>query len=90
MAQRVEVLLTDDLDGTDIPAGRGETIVFSLDGKTYEIDLTNRNSSALRKALAPYVEAGRPVKKSRGSRVARTTQVGADTKTIKEWARANG
>jgi hypothetical protein len=89
MAQRVQVLLTDDLDGTDIPAGKGETIIFALDGKTYEIDLTTRNSNALRKALAPYLDAARPVKNSRGRQV-RRTQVGADTRTIKEWARANG
>lgn len=89
MAQRVEVLLTDDLTGDAIPSGKGETITFGLDGKTYEIDLSSRNGNALRKMLAPYVEAGRPVKTARGARVKRT-QVGADTKTIKEWARANG
>jgi hypothetical protein len=51
MAQRVEVRLTDDLDGTEIPSGKGETITFSLDGKSYEIDLTAKNASVLRKAL---------------------------------------
>lgn len=89
MAQRIEVQLTDDIDGTDIPAGRGETITFALDGKAYEIDLTNKNATALRKTLAPYVSAGRPVKSSRGARVKRTT-VGSNSRTIKEWARANG
>jgi hypothetical protein len=89
MAQRVKVQLTDDLDGTDIPAGKGETIPFALDGKTYEIDLTSKNAAALRKAIAPYISAGRPVRNSRGARVKRT-QVGSDNRTIKEWARANG
>lgn len=89
MAQRTQVLLTDDLDGTDIPAGKGETLTFALDGKTYEIDLTTKNSSTLRKTLAPYVAAGRPLKNSRGAKVKRTA-VGAANRTIKEWARANG
>ncbi len=89
MAQRIEVLLTDDLDGTDIPAGKGETITFALDGKTYEIDLTNKNVGALRKVLSPYVGAGRRVRTSRGARV-KHVQVGPDAKTVKEWARANG
>jgi hypothetical protein len=44
--------LTDDLDGTNIPAGKGETITFALDGKNYEIDLTSKNGNALR-ALKP-------------------------------------
>ena len=89
MVQRVEVKLTDDLDGTDIPTGRGETIEFALDGTTYEIDLTSKNAAALRKSFAAYIAAGRRVKNSRGVRVKRI-QVGADTRTVKEWARANG
>jgi hypothetical protein len=89
MVQRTEVLLTDDLEGTSISAGKGGTITFALDGKTYEIDLNAKNSKALRKTLAPYVEAARPVRTPRGVKV-RRTQVGADVRTIKEWARANG
>jgi hypothetical protein len=89
VAQRVQVFLTDDLDGTNIPAGKGETITFALDGRTYEIDLSNKNTNALRKALTPYIKAGRPLRTSRAARVKRT-QVGADVRTIKEWARANG
>jgi hypothetical protein len=89
MAQRTQVFLTDDLDGTNISAGKGGTVTFALDGRTYEIDLSNKNSNALRKAVAPYVKAGRPLRTSRGARVKRT-QVGADVRTIKEWARANG
>jgi hypothetical protein len=88
MAQRVEVLLTDDLDGTNIPAGKGETVTFGLDRKSYEIDLTAKNASALRKALQPFIAGGRPIKGSR--RQAVRTRIGADTRTIKEWARANG
>jgi hypothetical protein len=68
MVQRVEIRLTDDLDGTNIPAGKGETIRFSLDGTAYEIDLRSRNAAAFRKALAPYIAAARPVKAARGTR----------------------
>jgi hypothetical protein len=89
MAQRTKVFLTDDLDGTNIPAGRGGTISFALDGKTYEIDLNTKNSNALRKIFAPYVQAARPVRTNRGAKIKRT-QVGADVKTIKVWAQANG
>jgi hypothetical protein len=68
MAQRLEVRMTDDLSGALIRPGRGETVAFSLDGKTYEIDLTAKNATLLRKALRPYMEAGRPVGPSRGQR----------------------
>jgi len=89
MVQRVEVQLTDDLDGTDIATGKGETLTFALDGYTYEIDLTNKNAGTLRKVLTPYVDAGRRVTTSRGAKV-RRTQVGPDATTLREWARANG
>ena len=89
MVQRVEILLTDDLDGGKIPAGNGETVPFALDGTSYEIDLRTRHATALRAALRPYVDAGRPIKNSRGRRVTRTP-IDADPRTVKEWARANG
>jgi Lsr2 len=88
MAQRVVVRLTDDLSGAETPAGKGETVTFSLDGRSYEIDLTAKNASVLRKALRPYLEAARPVKGARPRPV--RTRISADTHTVKQWARANG
>lgn len=55
MAQKVVVELVDDLDGK--PAE--ETVVFGLDGREYEIDLSVKNAEKMRKALSGYVEAGR-------------------------------
>jgi hypothetical protein len=89
MVQRVVVLLTDDLSGAQIPAGRGETVTFSLDGRSFEIDLTTRNANALRKVLTPYIDAARSIEGSRRRPVVRT-RVAADTRTVKQWARANG
>ena len=57
MAQRVVVTLSDDIDGGEA----AETVAFALDGKSYEIDLNPSNAKKLRKALAPYVAAGRHV-----------------------------
>lgn len=88
MAQRFVVRLTDDLSGAEIAAGKGETVTFSLDSWSYEIDLSTKNARVLRKLLQPYVEAGRPMKGTR-RRPART-RVAADSRTVKEWARANG
>ena len=81
MAQRVEVRLTDDLSGVAIPAGKGETVTFSLDGTYYEIDLTAKNASVLRKTLRPYIEAGRPIKASRRRPV--RTKIAANARTVK-------
>lgn len=55
MAQTIVVKLVDDLDGGDAD----ETVAFGLDGRSYEIELSKRNASALRKALGPYVDKAR-------------------------------
>lgn len=89
MAQRMQVLLTDDLDGTEIASGKGGTLTFALDGQSYEIDLTSKNAEALRKIFSPYVGAGRRLKTARGVKV-RRTHVDSDANTVREWARANG
>jgi hypothetical protein len=48
MAQKVHIVLEDDLDGS----AATETVSFGLDGKTYEIDLNDKNAAKLRDALA--------------------------------------
>jgi Lsr2 len=55
MAQRVTVELEDDLDGG--PAA--ETVRFGVDGSEYEIDLSNKNATAFRHTLAPFIDHGR-------------------------------
>src|SRR4051812_41204704 len=49
MAQRVEVVLIDDVDGGEA----AETVAFALDGANYEIDLSEENAAKLRDGLAP-------------------------------------
>ncbi|MFF6780853.1 histone-like nucleoid-structuring protein Lsr2 [Streptomyces sp. NPDC012510] len=83
MAQRVVVTLSDDIDGSEA----AETIAFGLDGKSYEIDLNEANAKKLRKALAPYVEAGR--KRSRSGKAYQQTQVAPDPAAVRAWAQAN-
>ena len=47
MAQKVNIVLVDDLDGTEAT----ETVSFGLDGTTYEIDLNDANAASLREAI---------------------------------------
>ncbi|MEC3981615.1 histone-like nucleoid-structuring protein Lsr2 [Amycolatopsis sp. H20-H5] len=55
MERRFLTFPTDDLDGS--PAT--ESIGFSLDGREYRVDLSERNAHRLRETLAPYVDRGR-------------------------------
>ena len=57
MAQKVQVLLVDDLDGGEAT----ETVSFGLDGSSYEIDLSSANADKIRKELALYIEHARKV-----------------------------
>ncbi len=96
MARRIVHQLVDDLDGTVLEVGEGETVLFSLDGVAYEIDLTGSNAAALRDALAPFIAAGRSISSARaasaagsgGSKRRRTGQ--PDYGPIRAWARENG
>ncbi|BET49120.1 Lsr2 family protein [Streptomyces tendae] len=83
MAQRVVVTLFDDIDGSEA----AETIAFGVDGRMYEIDLNEANARKLRKALEPYVSAGR--KRSRSGKAYRQTEVAPDPAAVRAWAQAN-
>ncbi|MDA8368739.1 MAG: Lsr2 family protein [Nocardiopsaceae bacterium] len=88
MAQKVQVLLVDDLDGGEAE----ETVSFGVDGSAYEIDLSASNASRLREALAPFVEAARkaPAKSSRGRRQQRNAPSRERSAEIRAWAKAAG
>lgn len=89
MAQRVQVVLEDDLDG----GKADETVTFGLDGSTYEIDLSKKNAAKLRDALAAYVGSGRRVagRRGAGSRGARgRSRSATDSADIRAWAKENG
>ena len=56
MAKTVIVKLTDDIEGGDAD----ETVHFSLDGKSYEIDVNGSNAAKVRAAFQPFIDKGRP------------------------------
>ena len=86
MAQKVQVLLVDDLDGGEA----NETVSFGLDGNSYEIDLSSANSDKLRKELALYVEHARKVSAPSRRRRARTGPGRQRSADIREWAKQRG
>lgn len=85
MAQKVSIVLVDDIDGGDAD----ETVSFALDGTGYEIDLSAANAAKLREVVAPYVGHARKVASRKGG-AARKASAGGNTKDIRDWARSNG
>lgn len=88
MAQKVQVLLVDDIDGAEA----AETVSFSLDGVSYEIDLTAKNAAKLRDDLSTWVGHARRSggRKSTRRATANAGQRRGDLSVVREWARENG
>ncbi len=88
MAQKIQTLFIDDLDGSPAEG----TVRFGLDGNEYEIDLNTEHAQALRSALARYVDAARrgpgARRQTRGGRAAPAS--GPDTTEVREWAKSQG
>ena len=89
MAQKVNIILVDDLDG----GSADENVRFGLDGVNYEIDLSAANAAELRSSLERFVAAAR--KASGGGRAAQRAKAPTggrshDSAQIRQWARDNG
>ena len=89
MAQKIQTLFIDDLDGS---AAEGP-VRFGLDGSEYEIDLNAGHAKELRDALARYVDAARRVGGSARKPVHGSGRGSAGTlnpTAVRDWARAEG
>jgi hypothetical protein len=87
MAQTVQILLTDDIDGTEAV----ETVTFGLDGAAYEIDLSEANGGKLRKILSPYVDHARKASSQpRRRRTQRSATNRERSAEIRDWAKSHG
>lgn len=92
MARRIVHQLVDDLDGTVLEVGDGETIHFSLNSTAYEIDLSSENADAFRAALEPFIAGARRASASaaRGNSSRKRAASSPEIAVIREWANANG
>jgi len=87
MAQRIQTLLIDDLDGGEAVG----TVRFGLDGAEYEIDLSAAHGDELRKALERYTaHARRTGGPTRSAARGRRAAVAVDTAKVREWAKEQG
>ena len=89
MAQKIQTLFIDDIDGSEAEG----TVRFALDGAEYEIDLNAKHADALRKSLSKYIDAARRStgtarRPARGGR--RASATGVNTTEVREWAKAQG
>jgi hypothetical protein len=86
VATKITVALEDDLDGG--PAG--ETVRFGLDGAEYEIDLNDKNATAFRQQLTPYIAHARKAGRGQRRRPVRTSSGRQRSGGIRAWAKDQG
>lgn len=97
LARVVMALLVDDEDGDEAT----QTIPFAYRGVEYEIDLSERQVTALDAMLAPYLENARPVMAKRTkarrptAKASKTNKsskssVPADPSQVRAWAKTQG
>lgn len=90
MAKQTTVTITDDLDGS----GNAKEVSFSLNGKSWVIDLSAKNRAALERALKPYIakatEQGRPPSRRKAIRSSSRSKARTDLAAVREWAKSNG
>lgn len=102
MAQKVQVLITCDLDDEETEAA--ETVTFGHNGATYELEMCQQHLDEFNNWIGEYIAAARrvgtaararrsastaPATRRRPPRRSRSGRAG-DLGAIREWARANG
>jgi hypothetical protein len=90
MAKQVVVTMVDDYDGK---SQADETVQFSIDGVSYEMDLSVLNASKLRGQLERWTDKARKVgraSKAKGGRIGKAAIDREQSVAIREWAKNNG
>jgi len=92
MAQKTQVVLTDDIDGSEAT----QTLTFAFQGVSYEIDLNEDHAKALEESFHDWINSARKVTGSRGAKPRRsgvsasTPGGGRDLNEVRAWLRSNG
>lgn len=90
VARKVETIehVLDDVDGS----AASESIGFSIDGVSYQIDLNRKNAKALRTDLAKWSAYARKVRAGGATRSGRRSPAGKtnNSSAIRAWASAQG
>jgi hypothetical protein len=86
MARKTVIIFEDDVDGSTAE----ESLQFSIDGLTYDIDLSLANAQKLRQAVEPYRAAARRTggRRDRASALAGDSLI--DNRAVRAWAASNG
>jgi len=94
MAQKTQIILTDDLDGSEAT----QTITFAFQGTSYEIDLNDEHAASIEESFAEWISNARKATSGRSTGAAARSSAGrasstakrGDLDAVRAWARENG
>lgn len=88
MARKQYITMVDDLTGNELGEGEHQTITYSVDGTTYEVDLSHENARIMRDELGKYLAVSRTVNLGHTRRTSKPrAEVDRDrSKQIRAWA----
>ncbi|HEY7225166.1 MAG TPA: Lsr2 family protein [Micromonosporaceae bacterium] len=85
MAKQLVISYSSDISGEEA----AETVHFAVDGRGYEVDLTEKEAMELREFLDQYIAVGRkPAKSQPGSSRGSTNK--EELAAIRQWASRQG
>lgn len=91
MAQKVSVRIVSDLSGTVLEEEQAETVTYTVDGVTYEMDLSREEAEGFRKQFEQFISISRRVSgRRRTSSPAKRKDTAWENKQIRAWAADNG
>lgn len=91
MAQKLQVLLTCDLDDEDVEAA--ETVIFGYEGTNYAFELCSEHLEEFNNVMHGYISSARRAegpRRGRAGGAARATANRLDPGAVREWARGAG
>lgn len=83
----IKIQTTDDLDGT-ILADDATPVLFTVNGQSYRLDLTDTNKQRFAKAIQKYIDAATPVKAEKPKNAKPKKR--DDLDAIRTWANKHG
>lgn len=92
MAQKLQVLLTCDLDDDEVEAV--ETVTFGYDGTSYAFELCGEHLEELNNVMQGYIASARradgPARRSRSTAAASRAGGREGLGAVRQWARGAG
>lgn len=91
MSRREVVTFVDDYTGEDIRPEDARHLVFAVDGRQYEMDLSAMSRDAFDRAVAPFMAKARPFgRRSLSSPRTPAARAGVDSAEVRAWAVEQG